>query len=718
MENSKSHGVSIVICCYNSAKRLPDTIKHLIKQEVTLGISWEVIVVDNASTDNTAQIAQSLWTLNDLTPLRVVKEPRPGLNHARIKGINEAKYEIVSFLDDDNWAPTNWVKLVLEIMTKHPEVGACGVRSEAETEIEPPIWFNIYSSGYVIGKQADKSGDITWSKGWLWGAGLIIRKKAWDDLFSNGFKPTLSGRSGDKVTSGEDVELCYALRLAGWRLWYSDELVLKHYITLERLTTNYLSKLQFGFGIQTVDFDPYNFYVNHKSSEVKFFMGKIWLRQILRELYISIFRDYSLWKKWMGYREKTFNHRMLWLRHWGRITTLLKNRKKYDYQIYLFDKNNWIRITRQTANYLSSNPDFGDAGNPGLNSNPLVTVLICNYNYGQFISEAIESALNQTWKNTEIIVVDDGSTDESREVLKKYEGRIHIIHKENGGQASAFNIGITHASGEIVCFLDSDDYWCEDKIEKVIAKYREASWGLVCHDLSEVGIPLELKNKKRSASFMKDIIEEGDAKKVILKNGFQWVFRPTSAMSLPRSVIQMIFPIPEREWRISADNPIAFASIFHAPFGFIQNRLGFYRYHSKNNFASVSLENRDKAHIISLILPLKCFYFLEKHLSKFGKKLNYHPDYNYRDYRKRIFISKNCIWGSYIKLFKSNYSFHICNSKKTFYPWVIFLKFCILDLLVALLITSNVPNLYLNMRKLFKQMWPEMPPHLQKYFSK
>ena len=89
-----------------------------------------------------------------------------------------------------------------------------------------------------------------------------------------------------------------------------------------------------------------------------------------------------------------------------------------------------------------------------MNSKPLVTILICNYNYGRFLAEAIESALAQTWKNIEVIVVDDGSTDESREILTKYKGKIRIILKENGGQASAFNAGIAKARGEIVCFLD------------------------------------------------------------------------------------------------------------------------------------------------------------------------------------------------------------------------------------------------------------------------
>lgn len=101
--------VSIVICCHNSAKRLPDTLKHLLIQEVPDNLQWEVIVVDNVSTDNTAQVARSLWPDDAPAPLQVVSEPEPGLSNARKRGFMEAKYELVSFVDDENWLAPDWV---------------------------------------------------------------------------------------------------------------------------------------------------------------------------------------------------------------------------------------------------------------------------------------------------------------------------------------------------------------------------------------------------------------------------------------------------------------------------------------------------------------------------------------------------------------------------------------------------------------------------------
>ena len=128
-------GVSVVICCHNSLSRLPATLAHLKAQHVGGRIPWEVIVVDNASTDATSAVALDHWRKDAPTTLRVVGEPRLGLTHARERGFLEAKCEIVSFIDDDNWVCPNWIELVSEIMTNHPDMAACGGLTEAELRL-------------------------------------------------------------------------------------------------------------------------------------------------------------------------------------------------------------------------------------------------------------------------------------------------------------------------------------------------------------------------------------------------------------------------------------------------------------------------------------------------------------------------------------------------------------------------------------------------------
>src|SRR6185437_11337360 len=100
-----SAGISVIICCYNSATRITPTLQHLFNQKGISLSSWEIIVVDNASTDNTCEKAIEIWeSFGPGKPdFKVISEPTPGLSAARQKGINEALYDYVLFCDDDNW---------------------------------------------------------------------------------------------------------------------------------------------------------------------------------------------------------------------------------------------------------------------------------------------------------------------------------------------------------------------------------------------------------------------------------------------------------------------------------------------------------------------------------------------------------------------------------------------------------------------------------------
>src|SRR3990172_2985097 len=96
---------------------------------------------------------------------------------------------------------------------------------------------------------------------------------------------------------------------------------------------------------------------------------------------------------------------------------------------------------------------------------PLVSVVIPTYNSAQFIGEAVRSVLEQTYSHHEVIVVDDGSTDNSEDVLRLFGERIQYIHQENRGPSAARNGGIRLAKGDYICFLDADDLWLPGELE-------------------------------------------------------------------------------------------------------------------------------------------------------------------------------------------------------------------------------------------------------------
>jgi len=119
---------------------------------------------------------------------------------------------------------------------------------------------------------------------------------------------------------------------------------------------------------------------------------------------------------------------------------------------------------------------------------PFVSVLIDTYNHERFIEKAIVSVLEQDFpvSQREVIVVDDGSTDRTPEIIRKFEPRVRLLRKENGGQASAFNAGIPECKGEIIAFLDGDDWWVQEKLSRVVDIMNfDLSIGMVGHGFIE-----------------------------------------------------------------------------------------------------------------------------------------------------------------------------------------------------------------------------------------
>lgn len=175
-------------------------------------------------------------------------------------------------------------------------------------------------------------------------------------------------------------------------------------------------------------------------------------------------------------------------------------------------------------------------------NNPLVSILINNYNYGYFLGAAIESALSQTYQNIEIIVVDDGSTDNSREIIAHYGNRIIPILKENGGQASAFNAGFAASRGDIICFLDADDEYLPGKISEVVKifnKFPESNWFF--HPYKQVNS----MNNKTFEPIPSLIEGEKDGRSSILKGKVPFPPRGILGECFRRSFLAQILPMPE-----------------------------------------------------------------------------------------------------------------------------------------------------------------------------
>lgn len=251
-------GVSVIICCYNGATRIPEVLHHLANQVFhNQPIPWEVILVDNASTDNTREVALNSWK-GDPEKFRVICENQPGLSHARMYGIANSRYEYLSFVDDDNWVENNWIEEVFDILHTNSNVGMCGGLGEAVIEGNHPYWFTKYQDAFAVGPQAPQEGlMLNPQRVYLHGAGLCIKKTVFNQLIERKFSFILSGRKGKKLSSGEDSELSYAVRLIGYDLYYSPNLKFKHIMSQNRLTFSYLTRLFSAFGRSQVILELY-----------------------------------------------------------------------------------------------------------------------------------------------------------------------------------------------------------------------------------------------------------------------------------------------------------------------------------------------------------------------------------------------------------------------------------------------------------------------------
>jgi len=125
---NNTQGLSVLICSNNGGKLIGETLRHLAQQEFTQPIDWEVVLVDNASTDDLVQAAQQAWS--NRVPLRIVSEPRLGVAFARLTGIENCSYEAISFLDDDNWAAPHYVENAYLTLKSKPKAGAVGSQSQ------------------------------------------------------------------------------------------------------------------------------------------------------------------------------------------------------------------------------------------------------------------------------------------------------------------------------------------------------------------------------------------------------------------------------------------------------------------------------------------------------------------------------------------------------------------------------------------------------------
>ena len=225
---------------------------------------------------------------------------------------------------------------------------------------------------------------------------------------------------------------------------------------------------------------------------------------------------------------------------------------------------------------------------------PRTSIVITNYNYERFLRDAIDSALSQTDTNREVIVVDDGSTDGSAQVISSYGQEVRPVFKTNGGMASGYNAGFRVSRGDIVLFLDSDDMLLPTAVTEVVQAFDQGR-------VAKVHWPLLEINEDGTATgnvVPRRDLPEGDFRAATLSHGPDaYLSPPTSGNAWSRAFLERVLPMPEPEYRQHAD---AYLTTLAPHFGTIR-RLATpqakYRVHRANDYATKPADEKNRRNL-------------------------------------------------------------------------------------------------------------------------
>ncbi|HAX77149.1 MAG TPA: glycosyl transferase [Cyanobacteria bacterium UBA11372] len=239
--------LTVAIPTYNGQSRLPKMLERLENQIGTEQISWEILIVDNNSKDDTAKVIQEYQAK---VPIRYSFEAEQGAAFARLRAVREAKGELIGFLDDDNLPAPDWVAQAYSFAQKYPKAGAFSGQIHGDFEVKPPENFERIQAFLAIREHGNKPHLFDPDNLRLPpGASLVVRKKAWCESVPN--RPTLTGKLPGLMIQGDDYEPLLYMHKAGWEIWYHPDLHSYHQIPHWRLEKDYLLSISRGCGLAT-----------------------------------------------------------------------------------------------------------------------------------------------------------------------------------------------------------------------------------------------------------------------------------------------------------------------------------------------------------------------------------------------------------------------------------------------------------------------------------
>ena len=237
--------ISIIICTYNRVLYLPKCLEHLKNQD-SKASDYEIIIIDNNSTDKTAEISKKFISENPELNIRYILEPTSGLSHARNKGINESRGEIICFIDDDGFVFPDYVKNLRKTLEDNPNINAFGGKIYPMYESQRPKWMTRWLQPLL--SVIDKGNKIVLFKGnhYPIGANMGFRRCLIEKV---GFFNTNLGRKGNSLLGGEEKDFFFKIKKLNEPIFFLPSVIIHHVIPDNRVTPDYIRRMGIGIGI-------------------------------------------------------------------------------------------------------------------------------------------------------------------------------------------------------------------------------------------------------------------------------------------------------------------------------------------------------------------------------------------------------------------------------------------------------------------------------------
>lgn len=276
--------LSVIICTFNNSSFLKGCLSCFVEQKLDFESCYELLVIDNNSTDDTKDIVDKFLQSERIPNLKYIFEPQPGLTNARLAGVKHASCNWIAFIDDDVRVQTDWIQSAITFGQSHPKAGAVSGRIRLRY-LEPPSTAALMCESalckvdYGAEEFHFQSEDPAIR---LAGAAILFQKKA---LEESGWleKRYLTDRTGKSLSSGGDTEMIMRVKNAGWEIWYTPTLQAEHLIPPHRTTVPYLCRLHRGLARTSAQLRaislggkvPFSFQLRHLFKDLSFTTRRI-----------------------------------------------------------------------------------------------------------------------------------------------------------------------------------------------------------------------------------------------------------------------------------------------------------------------------------------------------------------------------------------------------------------------------------------------------------